>query len=103
MSSLARRTAQMMAAAITSVEAKRSRWNCPCSLAMALFISPMPHSLGEDEAKVFHREHGNQSRRRMRVVSSCRNTGRDSRCRDELRYASRLRRNCAASHSDSTT
>ena len=40
MSSRARRTAQMMAAAMTRVEAKRSRWRSSFSRALARFISP---------------------------------------------------------------
>ena len=37
---------------MTSVEAKRSRWNCSLSQAMALFISPMRDSAGEWRTKV---------------------------------------------------
>lgn len=42
MSSLASRTAAMIAAAMTSVEAKRSRWRSSASRAFARFISPIP-------------------------------------------------------------
>ncbi len=53
MSSLAKRTAAMMEAEMTSVEANRSLI-CPClsSCAIALFISPIERSIGEYKAKI---------------------------------------------------
>ena len=53
MSSRAKRTAAIMAAAITSVDAKRFIfWDSRCSSAIALFISPIPQYRGiESENK----------------------------------------------------
>ena len=55
MSSRANLTAAMMAAAITNVEAKRSRILSSFSRAMARRISPMISSIGEYKTKVVHR------------------------------------------------
>lgn len=53
MSSLANRTAAIMEAEITSVDANRSLIRaCLSSCAVARFISPMTRSIGEDKAKI---------------------------------------------------
>jgi hypothetical protein len=59
MSSRANRTAAMMAAAITSVEAKRSTfWDSLCSYAIARFISPIQDSISEEKANIIFEADG---------------------------------------------
>lgn len=94
MSSLASLTVAMMAAAMTRVEAKRSRWRSSASLVFALFISPMQNQCrrikGESHPQAPLGKIGEALRRWHRPFERQRNIGYENMSANARKFGLRL-------------